>query len=222
MVRRIAAMYIPEAFREDRLDVLHDLIREHSFGALVTTTTEGGPFATHLPFLLDRDRGPVGTLRGHLARANEHWHSLEGAEALVIFAGPHSYITPTWYTTPVAVPTWNYVAIHAYGRPRLIQDGPELRRILDDTIAAFEARFTYQWQPPQGDYVPTLMRNVVGFEIELTRLEGKAKLSQNRSRADQTAVVAGLRGQADAQALAVADLMAARLVKGSEATTARS
>jgi len=204
-------MYIPAAFREDRLDVLHGLIREHSFGALVTTT-EAGPFATHLPFLLDRDRGPVGTLRGHLARANEHWHSLEGVEALVIFAGPHSYITPTWYPTPVAVPTWNYVAIHAYGRPRLIQDGPELRRILDDTIAEFEARFTYQWQPPEGDYVPTLMRNVVGFEIELTQLEGKAKLSQNRSRGDQTAVIAGLRAQGDAQGLAVADLMAARLV----------
>jgi len=203
-------MYIPEAFRESRTEVLHDLIRQHSFATLVSQT-ERGLVATHLPFLLDPARGQLGTLRGHFARANEHWRALaEPGEHLVVFQGPHAYISPAWYGTPMAVPTWNYVAVHAYGLPTLIDDGPALRRILDDTVALFEARFAYQWRPPEGDFVPNLMRNVVGFELELTRLEGKLKLSQNRSRADQEGVVVGLRAQGDPVGLAVADLMAGR------------
>jgi transcriptional regulator len=204
-------MYIPEAFREDRTEVIHDLIRQHSFATLVSQT-ERGLVATHLPFLLDPARGQLGTLRGHFARANDHWRALaEPGEQLVVFQGPHAYISPAWYQTPMAVPTWNYVAVHAYGRPTLIDGGPALRQILDDTVELFEARFAYQWRPPEGDFVPNLMRNVVGFELELTRLEGKLKLSQNRSRVDQEGVVVGLRAQDDPIGLAVADLMAASL-----------
>jgi transcriptional regulator len=201
-------MYIPEAFREARTEVLHDLIRQHSFATLVSQT-EGGLVATHLPLLLDPARGQLGTLRGHVARANDHWRALaEAGEHLVVFQGPHAYISPAWYQTPMAVPTWNYVAVHAYGRPTLIDGGPALRQILDDTVALFESRLAYQWRPPEGDFIPTLMRNVVGFELELTRLEGKLKLSQNRARADQDGVVAALRAQGDPVGLGVADLMA--------------
>ena len=204
-------MYIPEPFREARTEILHDLIRQHSFATLISQG-ERGLVATHLPLLLDPARGQLGTLRGHLARANDHWRALAGGdEHLVVFQGPHAYISPAWYQTPMAVPTWNYVAVHAYGRPTLIDGGPALRRILDDTVALFESQLAYRWRPPDGDFIPTLMRNVVGFELELTRLEGKRKLSQNRARVDQEGVVAGLRAQGDPVGLAVADLMAGRV-----------
>jgi transcriptional regulator len=203
-------MYIPEAFKEERTELLHDLIRQHSFGTLVSQT-EQGLVATHIPFLVDPERGPLGTLRGHVARANDHWRALaDDAEVLVMFQGPHAYVTPSWYTTPMAVPTWNYVAVHAYGRPRLIQDGEPLRQILDDTVATFEAAFDYKWRPPEGDFVANLARNVVGIELELTRLEGKLKLSQNRSKADQAGVIGGLRARAEPTGVALAELMAAR------------
>src|ERR687890_349960 len=109
-------MYIPEHFREGRIEVLHDFVRRYSFGTLVSQV-EGEPFATHIPFLLDGGRGPNGTLRAHVARANPHWRGLRGdTTALVMFQGPHAYVSPSWYATPVAVPTWNYSAVHAYGR----------------------------------------------------------------------------------------------------------
>jgi transcriptional regulator len=200
-------MYIPEPFREARTEVLHDLIRQHSFATLVSQGA-AGLVATHLPLLLDPGRGPLGTLRGHVARANDHWRDLAEGEHMAVFHGPHAYVSPTWYQTPMAVPTWNYVAVHAYGRATLVDGGPALREILDQTVALFESQLAYQWRPPEGDFIPTLMRNVVGFELELTRLEGKLKLSQNRSRADQAGVVAGLRAQGDPTGLAVAELMA--------------
>jgi transcriptional regulator len=200
-------MYIPEPFREARTEVLHDLIRQHSFATLVSQGA-AGLVATHLPLLLDPGRGPLGTLRGHVARANDHWRDLAEGEHMAVFHGPHAYVSPAWYQTPMAVPTWNYVAVHAYGRATLVDGGPALREILDQTVALFESQLAYQWQPPEGDFIPTLMRNVVGFELELTRLEGKLKLSQNRSRADQAGVVAGLRAQGDPTGLAVAELMA--------------
>lgn len=208
-------MYIPEAFRETRTEVLHDFVRRHSFGALVSQT-EHGLVATHIPFLLDASRGELGTLRGHVARANDHWRALEeGGDVLVMFQGPHAYVSPAWYATPIAVPTWNYAVVHAYGRPRLIQDGPALRAILDDTVATFEAQMAYAWSPPEGDFVPTLMRQIVGIEIEITRLDGKFKLSQNRSQADRDGVAAGLRAQGDPIGLQVADSMAKRRAVGS-------
>jgi transcriptional regulator len=204
-------VYVPEAFRESRPEALRDLIRQHSFGTLVSNTPSG-LFATHVPFLLDPERGPDGTLVGHMARANDHWRFLDGdADVLVLFQGPHAYVSPAWYTTPLAVPTWNYVAVHAYGRPVLVQEESRLLDILERTVRTYEAQFAYQWRPPEGDFVTRLARQVVGFEIALTRLEGKLKLSQNRSRADQQGTIQGLSQQADPLARAVADLMAARL-----------
>lgn len=203
-------MYVPEAFREERPEVLRAFMRAHSFATLVSPG-EQGLVASHLPLLLDAERGPHGTLVGHLARANDHWRALEGGETLVIFQGPHAYVTPRWYSTPIAVPTWNYTAVHAYGRATLVQDGPALRAILDRTVAAYEAASPDRWQPPAGDVVPTLMRQVVGFEIPIARLQGKLKLSQNRSRADREGVVQGLRRQDDPIGHAVAELMAERL-----------
>ncbi|HEX2172192.1 MAG TPA: FMN-binding negative transcriptional regulator [Dehalococcoidia bacterium] len=204
-------MYIPNLFREDRPEVLHEVIREHSFATLVSTGA-AGLMATHLPLLIDPDRGPQGTLIGHFARANPHWRDLtDGREALAIFQGPHAYISPTWYVEPNNVPTWNYMAVHAYGAPRLIHDEAGLLRILRSLVATYEGESDGAWRMPwPDDYVGKLIRGIVGLEIEITRLEGKFKLSQNRSRPDFAGAVAGLERQGDPTGLAVADLMKTR------------
>ncbi len=200
-------MYVPKAFREDRRQVLHALIRQYSFGTLITFG-DGGLAASHLPFLLYPDRGPHGTLLGHLARANPQWASF-GQEALAVFQGPHAYISPSWYQTPLSVPTWNYVAVHAYGVPRVVADDATLRSILEATVRRYEAAFEKPWDMARlpDDYVQHMMGAIVGFEIPISRLEGKLKLSQNRSPADRQGVVEGLRGQDGALEQAVADLM---------------
>lgn len=203
-------MYIPEQFRESDLATLHAFMRQHSFATLVSHGADS-LIATHLPLLLDPARGPNGTLVGHLARANPHGAVLaECGEALVIFHGPHAYVSPRWYATPIAVPTWNYAVVHAYGRPRIVDGGQPLRDILLRTVATFEADFDYAWEPPPGDYVDKLARQVVGFEIEVARLEGKMKLSQNRPAADRQGTIEGLRATGAPDALAVAELMARR------------
>jgi transcriptional regulator len=211
-------MYIPPAFRESRVEVLHDLIRRHSFGIL-TSHVSGEPFATHLPFLLvlDAEAGPNGTLRSHMARANPHWQGFledPDADVLVIFQGPHAYVSPQWYTTPVAVPTWNYAAVHAYGRPRLIEDRDALRRLVADTVDTYEADGAYgpdgaAWSLERLDaaYVDALIDNIVGFEVPISRLEGKLKFSQNRSAADRSGVIDGLLRRGDPDGAGVAKAM---------------
>jgi transcriptional regulator len=207
-------MYIPTPFREDRLDVLHDVIRQYSFATLVSYGATG-PIATHLPLLLDPTRGARGTLIGHVARENPHWQVFRDApegETLAIFQGPHAYISPTWYATPYAVPTWNYVAVHAYGRPTPIEDEAAVYQIVAETVRVYESQFAYRWDlDAYRDYAQKLLKNIVGFEFEITRLEGKRKLNQNRSQVDQRGVVAGLSEQADPPGLALASLMRERL-----------
>jgi transcriptional regulator len=201
-------MYIPAAFRETHPDVLHALIREHSFATLVSQV-DGQLFATHLPFLLDPARGPNGTLRGHMARANPHWHSFsEGEPALVIFQGPHAYISPSWYLAEQAVPTWNYSAVHAYGTPSVVSDWNAVRRLLEDTVATFEANLPEQWSTSRAgeDYIANMGKAIVAFEIPIARLEGKRKLSQNRP-ADVESAAAGLRAHGGATGQVVADQM---------------
>ena len=199
-------MYIPKAFREDDISTIHALMREYSFATLITQH-EGVPFATHLPFMLDAQRGPNGTLLAHMARANPQWHDFaSGQEELVIFQGPHAYISPSWYEVELSVPTWNYAVVHAYGIPRLIEDGEELYQLLKTLIETHEAQFEKPWpfQLPD-DYLQKMMRGIVGFEIEITRLEGKFKLSQNRTEAEREKVIAALQKSTDT--LAVAELM---------------
>src|SRR5258707_15799301 len=138
-------MYIPKAFREDDSKTLHAFMREYSFATLVTQQ-EGMPFASHLPFLLDAGQGPYGTLLAHMARANPQWHALDSAqEVLIIFQGPHAYISPSWYEVELSVPTWNYAAVHAYGVPRIIDDKAVLYDLLKALIQAHEAQLEKQW-----------------------------------------------------------------------------
>jgi transcriptional regulator len=201
-------MYIPKAFREEDMKKLHKLMQEYSFAALVTQQ-DGVPVATHLPFLLDSGRGPYGTLMAHMARANAQWKTFNGEqEALVIFQGPHAYISPSWYEVELSVPTWDYAAVHAYGIPEIIEDNAILYDLLKALVQTHEARFEKPWnfQLPD-DYLQKMMRGIVGFEIQITRLEGKFKMSQNRTAGEQQQVIAALRGNRDELNNGVAELM---------------
>ncbi len=202
-------MYTPEHFREERLEVLHAIIEENSFATLVTVTSEG-PLATHIPILLDRTAGPLGTLRAHVARANPHWGHLEsGGESLAIFLGDHAYVSPSWYATSGRVPTWNYVAVHAYGVPRLIDEATRVRALIDETVRRHESGFERPWDASVLDpkAVRGLLQGIVAFEIPITRLDGKRKLGQNRSRADREAMVVGLRRHSGPSGRAIANLV---------------
>jgi transcriptional regulator len=201
-------MYIPNSFRADDRAQLHALMRQYNFAILVTFH-EGAPFATHLPFLLDGERGPHGTLLAHMARANPQWRDFAaGTEALVIFQGPHAYISPSWYEVHPSVPTWNYAAIHAYGIPRVVEDPTKLSQMLQALVDTHESAFAQPWRMElPGDYLDKMMRAVVGFEIAITRLEGKLKLSQNRSVSDQQRVTQALASSDDWLGIGVARMM---------------
>ena len=187
-------MYIPASFRMEEREALQALIRENSFATLITADSDGRPFATHLPFLWDAEAGEAGILRAHMARANPQWqHFAVGGEALVVFQGPHAYISPSWYETQPAVPTWNYTAVHAYGTPALL-DTAGLKTLLYAMVALYEGTGEAARKFEMGpEYVEQMMRGIVGFEIPIARLEGKSKLSQNRSETDRRQVVAALR-----------------------------
>jgi len=203
-------MYIPPAFKQSDLAACHGLIEANGFGALVSPGARASaPNATHLPFLLDRTRGTSGTFMGHMARANPHCEGL-GAEALVIFQGPHAYVSPSWYEASPAVPTWNYLAVHAYGTPRIIDDPARVRATLARLTEVHEAGRSAPWkfESLPSDFLDEMARGIVAFDIPIARLEGKWKLSQNRSTADRKGVIQGLRAEGDPMSLAVAEKMA--------------
>ena len=201
-------MYLPKSFQTEDLAELHGFMRAYNFATLVTQH-QGAPFASHLPFLLDAERGPHGTLLAHVARANPQWRDFDTtSEALVIFQGPHAYISPSWYETHPSVPTWNYAVVHAYGVPRVVEDQARLHHILETLVDTHEAAFAQPWRMDlPHDYLDKMMRAVVGFEIEITRLEGKLKLSQNRSEHDQQRVAEMLRDSDDPLSVDVATMM---------------
>ena len=206
-------MYLPTHFAESRAEVLHALMRARPFATLVTQGTTG-PDANHLPLHLDANASPQGTLVGHVARANPLWRNTAAREVLAIFHGPQAYVTPSWYPTKhehgKAVPTWNYVVVHARGRLRAVDDAAWLRRQLEVLVDSHESGFDTPWRvtdaPP--DYIDKMLAAIVGIEIEITELTGKWKISQNQPEANRAGVVAGLRGRESAEALAVADLVA--------------
>ena len=192
-------MYQPPHFREDRIDVQHALIRSHPLGLLITAGP-GGLMANPIPFLVDPAASEKGTLRAHLARANAQWRDLEAVEeCLVVFQGPQAYVTPSWYATKQetgkVVPTWNYATVHAWGRPRVIQDESWLRSQIDDLTALREAARPEPWQVSDAPepFVSAQVKGIIGLEIPIARIEGKWKVSQNRPEADRAGVARGLR-----------------------------
>jgi transcriptional regulator len=200
-------VYLPPAFTEQHPEVLVEHIERYDFGLLVSHGA-AGLVASHIPFLIERN-GEQLHLQGHLARPNPQVADLaRGAEVLAIFQGPHAYISPSWYTIGPAVPTWNYVDVHAYGTARLVEDEEWLRRFLARLSERHEgSQPAWRMQNLPQSYLETMLKGIVGLDIAVTRLEGKYKLSQNRPAADRPGVIAALEAQADADAQEVARLM---------------
>jgi len=206
-------IYLPDAFHETDREVLHALIDAYSFGMLISPDAQD-PVITHLPLLLDRSRGAYGTLIGHVARANPHWRTLEEhPEALAVFHGPHAYVSPSWYGVQPSVPTWNYAVVHAVGRTRLVREPQALECITKQLVDRFESPRAQPWrmQLPE-DFQQRMLGGIVGFEIEIARLSGKFKLSQNRSLDDRRRVVTALDGGGAAEQ-EVAALMRMRVIQ---------
>lgn len=211
-------MYTPSQFVEERIDVLHSFIWQNPLAAIVTSGSQG-PEATHVPVVLHPDQGSNGVLRCHFARANPHWKSMESSRSvLAIFLGPEHYITPSWYPSKQehgkVVPTWNYVAVHVRGHARLFENA-ELIQHLHSLTNQNEQAIENGWSvddAPQ-EYIEGLSRAIIGVEIAIDSIEGKCKLSQNRSRADREGVVAGLRAIGSPESVKMAELIAERLAK---------
>ncbi len=203
-------MYIPAHNREDDLATIQAWMRDYSFANLVSAGDDGVPIATSLPFLYRADPAPYGTLEAHMALGNPQWRTFrQDREALVIFQGPHAYVTPSWYEKALSVPTWNYIAVHAYGVPRIMEDSSVLYEHLKRLIQFHEAQFSEPWPFEQlpGDFVKRMMKGVVGFSIEITHLEGKRKASQNRTPVEQARVAEELSRNADSSVSTMGRLM---------------
>jgi transcriptional regulator len=201
-------MYIPSAFAVTDPAKIAEVISAHNFGIMISKDGDS-VFASHLPFLYRPDAGKHGLLASHLAKANRHWQLFnDHEEVLVIFNGPHAYISPNWYATQVAVPTWNYVTIHVYGKPRVISDA-ELNTVLEETVAKHESGLPEPWTTSYlpDDLKAKLHQALVGFEIEITRVEGKFKLGQNRSKEDQEKMRSILQEAADSDSRSLAQYM---------------
>ena len=207
-------MYLPALTAETDLTLLHNLIRAHPLGAWIRQG-EDVLAADHIPFLLDPDRGPCGTLLGHVARANPVWRTIGAAapESLVIFQGSQSYITPSWYAAKTehgkVVPTWNYAVVHAHGTPRVIDDRHWLRQLVTRLTEVHEAGRAAPWQVSDApaDYLEGMLAAIVGIEIPLARITGKWKVSRNRPAADRHGVADGLLAEACDASAAMAALV---------------
>src|ERR1700693_4369252 len=200
-------MYIPSFNRVENREAINAFIQAHSFATLITTN-EGGIVASHLPVLLDEK---TNVLRSHMARANEQWKHFAGAEeVLCIFHGPHAYVSPSWYEEQDTVPAWNYAVADVYGKPALVDDA-ELKQIVFDTTAKFESPMPTPWTIPLSEQeITAMLKAIVGFKIDITRVEGKFKLGQNRSREDQDKMLRNLQNAPDAESRALAEFILAQ------------
>ena len=198
-------MYVPQHFAGDAA-AIDEIVASHDFALLVTTGAQG-PEATHLPLLLDRSRGPQGTLLGHLARATPHAEALDGREALAIFSGPHGYVSPRWYAAAPAVPTWNYVAVHVHGRARVVRDKARLVELVDTLSRRYEGDGPWSVAGLPERFLAGMVEGIVGLEIDIERIDAKFKLSQNRPPGDRRNVIAELERGGDAGGAALAATM---------------
>lgn len=202
-------MYVPDDFAEHDQDKIVDLMQKYPFAMLITTN-DGEPYVTHLPLTYDPDNGSngKGKIIGHMARSNPQWrHLAEGQRALVVFEGPHAYISPTWYQSP-GVPTWNYAVVHLRGKAELIEDAERLNALLDDLITTHEPTLPRPWQKnvPE-DKQQMLLEMIVGFEIDVSDISAKFKLNQNRSAADRENVIKTLAASDTPLENGIAELM---------------
>jgi transcriptional regulator len=205
-------VYLPPHFREEDRAELLAFMRANSFASLVSVV-DGAPFATHLPLMVE-ERSDELVITGHLAKPNAQWQGFAGAESLVIFGGPHAYISPSLYEKVESVPTWNYMAVHAYGTPLTYRysDAPEqMQSMLERMMASYDPGYLAQWETLTDKFRTGMMMGIVAFEMMVTRLEGKYKLSQNRSLVDQATVADHLLQSADPSIAAVGSAMQERI-----------
>ena len=205
-------MYIPPAFRDDDIESIRATIRAARLASLVTATTDG-PVATPLPLFLDESEGEQGVLYGHVAKANPQWKLQPIGDALAIFSGPDAYVTPSWYATKPetekVVPTWNYIAVHAYGPVEFFQEHERLLEVVTRLTNRHEGARVKPWSVSDApaDFIAAQLRGIVGVRIPVARFEGKRKMSQNRPEADRIGVAAGLAASDDAADREVAPLI---------------
>ncbi len=194
-------MYIPQHFAGPSEKEALELIRQTSFGT-ITSAGPDGLNATHLPFLVDEYEGES-CLMGHFARANDHWSYISRHDAMIVFAGPDCYISPTWYVSP-NVPTWNYVAVHVYGNVQILDDNDSKHRIVLELSDVQERKLPNPWIP---DYDESMLNAIVGFRFHISRIQVKQKLSQNKSAADRNSAVDALLSSGSENQIAIAKLM---------------
>ena len=205
-------MYVPPAFRDDDLPRIHAAIQASRLATLVTATANG-LVGTPLPLMIDPAEGPYGTLYGHVAKANEQWRLAPTGDALAIFMGPDAYVTPSWYASKrehgKVVPTWNYVAIHAYGPAEFFEDADRLLDVVTRLTNHHEAKRAEQWavSDAPAPFIASQLKGIVGLRMPITRLDGKRKLSQNRAEPDRAGVATGLAASPDPADQAMAALI---------------
>ncbi len=195
-------MYTPKFNQIADRAILLEAMQAYSFailfGPVAADSAPGAPLATHLPLVV-KDEGPHGMIHGHFARANPHWQALEGRETLVVFPGPHSYVSPGLYTEELSVPTWNYIAVHAYGTLELIEDADGKNALVEELIGVHEPGYLEQWRARPGGFRRTMLAGIMGFRVPIARIEGKFKISQNRKPDERGNVQAAHAGGSDDQ-----------------------
>jgi transcriptional regulator len=201
-------MYIPEFNRIEDQAVAVAFMRANPFAILISNN-DGVPFATHLPVLIAEARGQV-IVRAHVAKANPHWKILEQHDSLLIFHGPHAYISPALYEIRESVPTWNYATVHAYGRGEILPSDTDKHEVLAELISRFDSSYLEQWNSFDDQYRSRMLNHIVAFEIAVNRVETKFKLSQNRTKAEQENVIQALSKNPDPAISGVAELMRKR------------
>ena len=201
-------MYIPEFNRIEDQAVAIAFMRANPFAILVSNDGET-PFATHLPIIASETSGQI-TVRAHVAKANPHWKMLEQKDSLLIFHGPHAYISPALYEIRESVPTWNYATVHAYGRGKILPADSDKHHVLTELIAQFDSSYLNQWNSFDEQYRSRMLNHIVAFEIAVTRIETKFKLSQNRTKTEQENVIHALEASPDSAVSGVAELMRKR------------
>jgi transcriptional regulator len=200
--------YVPSHFRAADEQALREFMRVHDFATIVSNSADG-LVASHLPVLV-RSAGATLVIAGHMARANPHWRLMDGATpALAIFHGPHGYVSPTWYETAPAVPTWNYGVVHAHGSPVANEDAAFVRGVLEELVRRYEGSRENGWRPDRlpADFYDRMQRGIVGFELPVATLDGKFKLGQNRSVEDRRRTIAGLENSGSPEAARLAEFM---------------
>lgn len=201
-------MYIPEFNRIEDQAAAVAFMRAHPFAILISNQ-DGAPFATHLPVIIAEAGGQT-VVRAHVAKANPHWKMIEQQESLIIFHGPHAYISPTLYEIRESVPTWNYATVHAYGHGRILSADAEKHQVLSELISQFDSSYLEQWNSFDEQYRGRMLNHIVAFEMTTSRIETKFKLSQNRTNAEQENVIQALSQNSDPMISGIADLMRER------------